>query len=121
MLYNAITAVFVTKHPVNVGGAASTATRVLGGLIAQNRRQRGWTASRLADAIGVTPRTVAHIESGRPTVAIGTVFEAAAILGVRLFEADRAELQRLLRDGQDRLALLPQRVRPKDEAIDDDF
>lgn len=111
----------MAKQQHKIGSVATAATQVLGGLVAQRRRERGWTAARLAAAIGVSPRTVANIEEGKPTVAIGVVFEAAAVLGIRLFEADRAELQRLLREGRDRLALLPQRVRPTEEPAHDDF
>ena len=47
------------------------------------------------------------MENGSPTVAIGTVFNAAFLLGVDLFGLDRTGLPRRRR-GEDTLALLPE-------------
>lgn len=97
------------------------ATLVLGMQIGQARRARGWTAQDLSQRVGVSPRTISSIEHGVPTVAIGVVFEAATLLGIRLFGAEGAELTRLVREGRDMLALLPSRVRPSREPVRDDF
>ena len=103
---------------------AADAAAVLGQQIKAARCTRKWTAAELATRIGVDRRTVAAIEAGETAVSIGNAFNAADILGVPLFGAeDRAELSRLRREGQDRLALLPTRVdgpRKKAEP-DDDF
>ena len=109
------------KKTPPVGRTAAIATQILGNLIAQHRRERGWTASQLSEAIGVSPRTVSHIERGFPSVAIGAFFEAASVLGVRLFNADTAEMARLQREGLDRLALLPERTRVRSRVIHNDF
>lgn len=111
----------MAKRPQRIGGVAAAAVQVLGTLVAQRRRERGWTQSRLADAVGVSHDTIAGIERGEPTVAIGTFFQACAVLAIPLFGADRDELQRQLREGRDRLALLPDRVRIRNLEIDDDF
>lgn len=111
----------MAKRAHRIGGMASTAVRVLGDLVAQRRKERGWTQSRLAGAIGVSTDTIASIERGVPTVAIGVVFEACAMLGVPLFEADRDDLQRMLREGRSRLALLPTRIRAREIHVDDNF
>jgi len=103
---------------------AADAAAVLGQQIKAARFARTWTAAELATRIGVDRRTVAAIEAGDTAVSIGNAFNAAAILGVPLFGAeDRAELSRLRREGQERLALLPTRVdRPRKKAEpDDDF
>jgi transcriptional regulator with XRE-family HTH domain len=103
---------------------AADAAAVLGQQIKAARVARKWTASELAERIGVDRRTVAAIEAGDPAVSIGNAFNAADILGVPLFGAeDRAELARLRREGRDRLALLPTRVdKPRKKAEpDDDF
>lgn len=103
---------------------AADAVDVLGQQIKAARVARKWTASELAERIGVDRRTVAAIEAGDPAVSIGNAFNAADIVGVLLFGAeDRSELARLRREGRDRLALLPIRVdRPrKNVEPDDDF
>jgi transcriptional regulator with XRE-family HTH domain len=98
------------------------AVEVLGAQIAQARRQRRWTAEELAQRLGVSVRTVFNVEHGSPTVAMGIAFEAATLLGVGLFGADGPELSRLARQGQERLALLPTRVRARQQdAVRDDF
>lgn len=48
----------------------------------------------LADRLGVSRHTVMAIERGDPAVAIGTVFEAAAVLGVHLMAGDGRDLKR---------------------------
>lgn len=104
-----------------MGRTASTAAKVLGNLIAQGRRDRGMTLDQLAEAIGASPRTVYSIERGVSTVSLGTYFEAASVLGIPLFRADKSELTQLLHDGRDRLALLPDRVRAKEIQFDANF
>jgi hypothetical protein len=56
-----------------------------------------------------------------PTVGIGTAFEAATILGIDLFGADRDGLRSMVERGRDRLALLPARVREPTGPVRDDF
>lgn len=97
------------------------AARLLGLEIARARRARRWTINELAERAGVSRITVRAAEAGTPTVAIGTVFELATILGIDLFGAGSAELPELLARGQDRLALLPARVRQPATPIDDNF
>lgn len=102
----------VSKRVVSLRAEAQDAAAVLGVQIRTARHERGWTAKRLAAAIYVSERTVLALESGAGGTAIGTVFNAAAVLGVPLFGAeDRAELARMRRRGEDRLALIGQRVR----------
>ena len=49
------------------------------------------------------------------------MFEVAAIVGVKLFEADEKLLSRHLSHTKDKLALLPKTVRKKSHAVRDDF
>lgn len=103
---------------------AADAAAVLGQQIKTARIARKWTATELAERIGVDRRTVAAIEAGSPAVSLGNAFNAADILGVPLFGAeDRATLARLRREGRDRLAMLPTRVdKPRRQTEpDDDF
>jgi transcriptional regulator with XRE-family HTH domain len=97
------------------------AVRVLGLEIARARRAKRWTINELAERAGVSRITVRGVEAGTPTVAIGTVFELATLLGIDLFGAGPAELPELLIRGRERLALLPARVRQSSTPIDDDF
>jgi transcriptional regulator with XRE-family HTH domain len=96
------------------------AARLLGSEIAQARRERRWSAQELADRIGVTRPTLTKIERGDPGVGLGLAFEAAALLGVPLFEADPARLSAEATRARERLALLPRRIR-RPGAVRDDF
>jgi hypothetical protein len=60
------------------------------------------------------------VERGDLTVALGLAFEAAAILGVPLFDQDNTRRSLEQRRIDDRLAVLPQLVR-KPVEVDDDF
>ena len=98
---------------------ARDATRILGAQIAAARRRRRWTAARLAEQVNVSLPTLRKVERGDPTVAIGTVLDAAVAVGVPLFGGD---VDRLADHIEDRVALLPDRVTPiGDEGLDDDF
>jgi transcriptional regulator with XRE-family HTH domain len=95
------------------------ALALLGGRVRLGRRRRRWTVEGLAERVGVSPTTIRKVERGDPTVAIGTAFEAAALVGVALFHDDAA---RRALEGDvlaARLALLPAVVRPI--SVDDDF
>lgn len=98
---------------------ASEALRLLGARVRLARRQRRWTVEGLAERVGVSPTTIRKVERGDATVAIGTAFEAAVLVGVALFHDDAA---RRALEGEAlaaRLALLPAAVRPL--TVDDDF
>ncbi len=98
---------------------SSEALRLLGARVRLGRRQRRWTVEGLAERVGVSPTTIRKVEHGDATVAIGTAFEAAVLVGVALFHDDAA---RRALEGDAlaaRLALLPAVVRPL--TIDDDF
>lgn len=97
------------------------AAAVLGLEIARARRARRMTAVELAERAGVSRLTVHAAETGRPTVAIGTVFELATLVGVPLFGANGAGMRDLVDRGRDRLALMPSRVRQPTTPVDDDF
>lgn len=107
---------------IAVSRAAADALGILGNQVKLARHARGWTAADFAARLGVNPRTVAKIESGSPSVSIGTVFNAAFLVGVNLFGLEGPELARARCHGEETLALLPSKVRkpilPND---DDDF
>jgi transcriptional regulator with XRE-family HTH domain len=93
---------------------------MLGQRVRIARLERRWSLQELAERVGVTHVTIHKVEQGDLTVKLGTALEAAAVLGVALFDPDRS--RRLLEAGrlQDRLALLPTLARrPPD--VDDAF
>lgn len=97
------------------------AARVLGMQVAQARRERRLTAEDLAARAHISPVTLRKVERGDPSVALGTALEVATLVGVRLFGLEANELHRVARREQERLALLPERVRIPEQDPDDDF
>lgn len=75
----------------------------------------------LAERLGVSRSTVVAIERGSPTVALGTVFEAAVIVGIPLIAEDRKELNELASSIAAIARVLPKRGRAKTRDVDDDF
>jgi transcriptional regulator with XRE-family HTH domain len=96
------------------------AGRLLGNRIRLARKERGWTVEQLAERVGVAHVTISKVERGNLTVALGTAFEAAAVVGVPLFDPDPRRRSLEADRVMDRLALLPRLVRPT-VAVDDDF
>jgi transcriptional regulator with XRE-family HTH domain len=88
---------------------------LLGGLIREARNERKITAQELADRAGISRGMLQRIEKGNPKCEIGAVFEAAAIVGVKLFDADENALAKHLHHTREKLALLPKSVRKKNK------
>ncbi len=102
--------------------AAREATSVLGKMIRARRIQQRITAAQLAERAGITRTTLRGIERGEPKTAIGTVFEVAAIVGVRLFDLDSDTLTLHRRRLDEELALLPKSARiTQPIQVDTDF
>ena len=95
------------------------AARLLGRRVALARRERRWTIAELAERVGSSEVTIRKVERGDPTVALGTAFEAAALVGVALFSEDAEVRAREAELVDARLAVMPERVRRR--AVDDDF
>lgn len=100
---------------------AVEAARLLGARVGLARRERRWSAQELADRAGITPGTLSKVERGDLTVGLGVAFEVAALVGVPLFDEDRARVTADLERTRDRAALLPQRVRARSGGVKDDF
>lgn len=92
------------------------AVQILGESVRAGRLRRGWSVATLAERVGVSAPTITKIERGNPSVAIGTVFEAARLVGVELFGGNEDLAGRVVRD---QLALLPQRGRARRKASND--
>ena len=94
---------------------------LLGKFIQHGRKRRNMSEKELAERLGVARSTVQRIERGDPNVGIGTAFEAAALVGVKLFNSDESGITALSANMDDRIAVLPKRVRKTDRKIIDDF
>lgn len=97
------------------------ATELLGKLIKLGRRERRMSEDELAGRAGIARRTLQRIERGDPRCAIGLFFELAVLVGIKLFESDnRATLALQVGRVDDKLAVLPSRIRSSVK-VDDDF
>ena len=95
------------------------ALRMLGARVRLARRERRWKATELAERVGVSPTTIRKVERGDPTVALGTAFEAAMLVGVPLFHEERSRRALEAEYVAAKLAVLPATVRRG--PVDDDF
>ena len=94
---------------------------LMGQLIRAARIERRLTVGELAERAGLSRGVVQRIERGDLACAIGAVFEAAAIVGVRLFDADETRLTANISANATMLALLPKAVRASQARVKDDF
>lgn len=94
---------------------------LLGRSIRLGRLQRRLTAQELAERIGISRGTLQRIEKGDPKVEVGLVFEAATIVGVKLFDSDDGGMAALSARTDDRIALLPKHVYKAGRRVPDEF
>lgn len=94
---------------------------LLGGLIREARIERRMTARELSERVGISRGLLQRIEKGDLKCEIGVVFEAAALVGLPLFDADSATLSRRLSHNREKLALMPKSIRRKPTKVHDDF
>jgi transcriptional regulator with XRE-family HTH domain len=85
------------------------------------RKRRKWTEHELAERVGIARATLQKIEKGDLSVAIGLVFEVAALVGVTLFDDERVALYAHIARTEDKLALLPSSIRKRSKPVDDEF
>jgi len=90
-----------------------------GEMIRAGRIARRWSQQGLAERLGTSRFTLSKIESGDPSVAIGTVFEAASLVGIPLLGDTQDQRASHARAVTAEVALLPSRVRER--IVDDDF
>ena len=100
---------------------AREAAELLGLTIRNARIERGITVADVAERAGISRGLVHRIEKGEMGSSIGAAFEVAALVGLRLFEAEPATLTRYLSMERDKLALLPQAARTGRATVKDDF
>lgn len=105
-----------------ISSYASNAALLLGQLVRKARIERQMSTLDLAERTGISRGLLRRIEAGDPGCAIGTVFEVAAVVGVRLFGAEQASISREIESNREVLALLPQSIRaPRTKEVKDDF
>jgi transcriptional regulator with XRE-family HTH domain len=97
------------------------AVSLLGQLIRLGRIERNLTITELAERAGVSRGLLHRIERGDPGCGVGAVFEVAAIVGVKLFDADQNTLTASITSNQKTLALLPHAARVSHRTVKDDF
>lgn len=97
------------------------ALTLLGKLIRLARKQRRMTAAELAERTGISRSTLQRIEKGDPKVEVGTMFEAAALVGVPLFDAGPGRLSDKIARIDDKLALLPKSIHKPATKVNDAF
>jgi transcriptional regulator with XRE-family HTH domain len=91
--------------------ATVEAAKLLGSRVRLARKRRRWTITQLAERTGVSETTIRKIERGDPSVALGTAFEAATLVGVALFHPDQVRRRLESSRIEDMLAVLPASVR----------
>jgi len=97
------------------------AVALLGKQIKLGRIQKSWSEKELAERANISRETVQRAEKGTPTCAIGTMFELAFLVGIKLFDSNLLSLQAQRYDVDSRLALLPSRIRHSTKVNDDEF
>lgn len=100
---------------------AREAAALLGLMVHNARIERDLTVAEVAERAGVSRGLIHRIEKGDMGCSIGAVFEVAAIVGLRLFEADSTTLSRHLSMAREKLTLLPKAVRTGTRKVKDDF
>jgi len=100
---------------------AREAAELLGTMINSARAERALTVTEVAERAGVSRGLVQRIENGDMGCSIGAVFEVAAVLGLRLFDADPTTLTKHLAMARDKLVLLPKKARPGTKKVKDEF
>ena len=100
---------------------AREAAELLGLMIHSARVERDLTVADVAERAGVSRGLVHRIEKGEMGSSLGAAFEVAAIVGLRLFDAEPTTLTRHLSMARDKLTLLPKSVRRGTTKVKDDF
>lgn len=100
---------------------AKDAATLMGEQIKLGRKQKRWTENELAERAGISRGTLQKIERGDMGCAVGLVFEVALLVNIPLFEQDTHPLSRQVEQIRDKVALLPHRIRTRQNAVDDGF
>ena len=93
----------------------------MGELIKLARLEKKISQKELGERIGVSRPTISAIEKGQANVAIGSVFEAAYIVGLPLMVDDPEQIESSSQAIAKMLKILPSRGRGKKAELDDNF
>ncbi len=95
---------------------------MLGQLVRKARIHRQLSTLNVAERAGISRGLLRRIEAGDSGCTIGAVFEVAAIVGVRLFDAEQATISQAIESNREVMTLLPKSIRsPRTEVVKDDF
>lgn len=97
------------------------ATELLGLMIHNARMEQKVTVAEVAERAGVSRGLVHRVEKGDMGCSIGSAFQIAAIVGVRLFESEPSTLTRYLSLERDKATLLPKAARIATGPVKDGF
>lgn len=97
------------------------AMKLFSDLICAERKAQKMTQQELADRTGVSRSLIKRLEKGDLSCSIGAVFEAAHVLGIKLFDMGPERLQQEIFRVEEKLALLPTTIHKKPVVVDDDF
>ena len=99
----------------------SESVALLGKMIQHGRKQRKMTEIELAERLGIARSTLQRLERGDPRVETGVMFEAATLVGLKLFDSDEKGINRLSERMDDRIAVLPKHVYKTQKKVVDEF
>jgi transcriptional regulator with XRE-family HTH domain len=111
----------MAKKPIRVGIVANAAIAHFSTLLQIKRKEKKISVDELSTRLGISYPTTKRMLEGTATVAIGTYFEAAHILGVTLFEPEEDRFSIAASKSKQLESLLPQRIHNKKVELDDDF
>ena len=97
------------------------AIKLLAGRIKATRIECSITSQELSDRAGISRDLLYRIEKGDLSCSIGNIFEVASILGLQLFQSDYDDLLLKNKILDEKLALLPSKVKKSKIEVDDDF
>ena len=109
------------KEPLPLSSSTLSVLKTLGAMIKAARLEHGMSQAELSQRLGVSRHTVITLEKGDPKVGVGTVFEAATIVGIPLLAEDQYALNKLATTVANLASVLPERGRRKKVAVRDDF
>jgi transcriptional regulator with XRE-family HTH domain len=111
----------MSKKTRNYSSYTEKAIKVFASQIKAARKKQRWSEAELAERAGTSRPTIRKIEQGNPTTELGLYFEAASLLGIPLFGADKQKLTSIQEKLDLQLALLPKRIDKDTEDVFDDF
>jgi DNA-binding XRE family transcriptional regulator len=111
----------ISKHIAPISKHTTIVLKNLGSLIKAARIERHMSQVDLGERVGVSRYTISTLENGDPSVAIGTVFEAATIVGLPLMGDDPRQLTKLSQAIANLVQILPSKGVTQKVELDDNF